>query len=483
MSALSRQCAATSRAGAGASRKQLLSKGPGACSTVQTRSYAAVQKKAASKQGPNGFKGGRNQESQKKYKVDPNARIMQYKPLPAAQLASPLFQTVNPDPLAALPTFRADTLTRSQASRALAFADAAQDASAPFRVFGVQRRMVLEFRLLSRACSVVRGVTLDVVDRLDKAGQEGSKGNRLVLTGDEGCGKSFALLQATQYAAGRDWLVLYIPRGIDLVNSSTPYVYDARTQTYLQGAFALETLKRFARANAAKLNDLVTSTPVELEPRAVLLAGLQPQGQSTNPAASEGTVLPPGTPITQLIEIGTREASVAPAVLDSLLEQLGQQTKRPVLLAVDDFQAVYGKSAYKDPHFAQIRPWHLSMPRLILEYASGNKTFARGAVLGALSSSPHYPLPLELAESLNTPSHAPSSGPYVQRHATAQFYASGLETIPVPSKLSIPEAAALFSVRWKGGKEPGDEMFFSRYVESGGNARSFVWKGILGGAL
>jgi small subunit ribosomal protein S29 len=47
----------------------------------------------------------------------------------------------------------------------------------------------------------------------------------------------------------------------------------------------------------------------------------------------------------------------------------------PVLLAVDDFQALFTKTAYKTPQFQSIRAWHLSMPRLILEYASGRKLF------------------------------------------------------------------------------------------------------------
>jgi len=46
----------------------------------------------------------------------------------------------------------------------------------------------------------------------------------------------------------------------------------------------------------------------------------------------------------------------------------------PVLLAIDDLQALYGTSLYRDPEFHHIQALHLSMPRLILEYASGNST-------------------------------------------------------------------------------------------------------------
>lgn len=51
--------------------------------------------------------------------------------------------------------------------------------------------------------------------------------------------------------------------------------------------------------------------------------------------------------------------------------------RHPVLLAVDQLQAVYGKTSYRDQHFVPIHSYHLSMPRLIMEYASGKRSFVR----------------------------------------------------------------------------------------------------------
>ena len=55
----------------------------------------------------------------------------------------------------------------------------------------------------------------------------------------------------------------------------------------------------------------------------------------------------------------------------------------PFLLAVDDFQALFSKSAYKSPHFETIKSWHLSMPRLLLDYFSGKRTFVRSRLSDA----------------------------------------------------------------------------------------------------
>lgn len=88
-----------------------------------------------------------------------------------------------------------------------------------------------QFRLLSKPCSVVRDVTLKVLGKLDAASKKSSFHSRMVLSteilfdrshtraltrlsaGSLGCGKSYTLIQAVQYAAAKNWLVLYFPHG------------------------------------------------------------------------------------------------------------------------------------------------------------------------------------------------------------------------------------------------------------------------------
>ena len=47
----------------------------------------------------------------------------------------------------------------------------------------------------------------------------------------------------------------------------------------------------------------------------------------------------------------------------------------PVLFAVDDLQALYRTTRYRDPHYELIQPYHLSLPRIIMEYANGTRKF------------------------------------------------------------------------------------------------------------
>ncbi|KAH7929052.1 hypothetical protein BV22DRAFT_1102642 [Leucogyrophana mollusca] len=425
---------------------------------IQTRSYAAPKKSAPVKKANSpGFKGKKG-EGAAKTPMKREKKLSAFQPMPPAQLTHPLFESDRVNQLQALQTFHPETLTSAMEAQALKFPHNDKD---PFRAFGLPRNMLVEFRLLSNPCSVIRGVTIDAVNKLDAAAERPSAETRVVFTGAPGCGKSFLLLQALQYCMARDWLVMYIPRAINLVNSTTTYTYDMRTRTYLQPVFAYQTLQRFLAVNRAGLEGLVTQGEVEVGRR---------------------DEVPKGTPLVELIDIGLRDQSVAPTVLSAVLEELGRQTTRPVLLAIDDFQALYCKSTYRDAHFSAIKSYHLSMPRLLLEYASGQKSFARGAVLGALSSSDTtFQLPLELREALDIP-HERHAGPYVKRSAELAEYTKGLERLSVPDSLSVDEAASLFEVWMKDKAIPSvanDELFLAKYSEASGNARDFVWKGLL----
>lgn len=87
-------------------------------------------------------------------------------------------------------------------------------------------------------------MTIDAINKLDAASEKNSKESRVVFSmllvypsqvfidifsaGPQGCGKSFLLLQALQYCNARDWLVLYVPRGLYF-----PDFYDKANPSHL----------------------------------------------------------------------------------------------------------------------------------------------------------------------------------------------------------------------------------------------------------
>ncbi|PPQ75486.1 hypothetical protein CVT26_015908 [Gymnopilus dilepis] len=339
----------------------------------------------------------------------------------------------------------------------------------PLRIFGLPRKLHSEYQILTKPYTVVREITKQTVDFLQKARRQPSSGSRVVLTGRAGTGKSVLMLQAVEHCVQDGWVVVYIPRGIRLVDSTTSYIYDLRSQTYLQPAYSFQILQRMLTVNREPLASLQLADDLVLEKQTI----------------SKGTTLE--RVIEYTISDKARALPQAAAILDAVMRSLDAQKRFPVLLAVDEFQALYHKTTYRDPHFQRIQPYHLSIPRLIMEYASGKRSFSRGAVIGALSlSQTSFTLPLELRDALDLEDlDAYPISPFAKRNKEMFAYTEGLQKMAVPEKLTLAEAAGVFEV-WKGTKVVGrenyffDEAFLGKYTESGGNARDFVWKGILG---
>lgn len=98
----------------------------------------------------------------------------------------------------------------------------------------------------------------------------------------------------------------FILKAKNLVNSTTAYTYDLRTQTYLQPAFAYQTLQRMHTVNAQLLGQLQMQHDLVLEKQTV----------------------PAGTSISDLIQVAIREKSKvhSPIILDAVMKELETQT-------------------------------------------------------------------------------------------------------------------------------------------------------------
>ncbi|KZT64493.1 hypothetical protein DAEQUDRAFT_678488 [Daedalea quercina L-15889] len=388
----------------------------------------------------------------------------------ANQLTKDIFKSDHRTELQ-LPTFSPEVMNEGSIGKALAFPKSQNE---PLRAFGVPGSILRDFRVLSRPCSVIRDVTVSTLNILDAASSKSSRDTRLIMTGPKGCGKSYLLLQTVEYAAHSNWIVMYISRGVNVVNSTNDYAYNARTRTYLQPEYSGQLLQRFLSVNEQFTNTIKTREAVVLE---------------------DGTV-PAGRSLTDLIKQGLQTPSNAPLVLEAVMSELSQQSEYPVLLAVDDIQAMYGYSSYRDQHCRQIMSQHLAVPRMILEYASGRKAFPRGAVIGAEGTQDTmFKMPLELSEALGLLPNRPA-GPYAKRSPEIVEFARGIQNFPVPPRISVGEAASVFEVwmqdnalhtgevrveneRRYSTSVPNDELFMSKYTEADGNARAFVWNGLL----
>ena len=246
---------------------------------------------------------------------------------------------------------------------------------------------------------MIRKSTVDVILQLEEA-KSTSEGPRIVLSellvslnplyahlliaGPRGCGKSYLLLQAISYCSDEDWIVVSVPRGASLLpcvfpslnpvtvtefmDCTSPYHYDARTQTYHLPVLSADLLTRIKSTNQNRLS--------QIRMQRDLVIGRMAHAPKV------------GASLLEAVEFGIRESFVSSLVLEHVLTELGAQTqfvdssprrhmiscrlhRFPFLLAVDDFQALYCKSHYKTPQYVPINGYHLSLPRLLLEFAAG----------------------------------------------------------------------------------------------------------------
>ncbi|KAL9713893.1 hypothetical protein Ac2012v2_003504, partial [Leucoagaricus gongylophorus] len=369
--------------------------------------------------------------------------------LPPDSLHDPIFEvTTSEEP--EFPVFSTDTVSQDHLGKAMQFS-AAVNPQAARKEFGLPKSIWKDFQLLSHPASVIRGVTLDLVNYLNQVQKEhlSSEEARLVFSGRIGSGKSYVLYQAVEWCLTTGWIVLYIPRAANFVNSSTPYTYDLRTQTYFQPNAACHILHRVRSVNAQKFKNLKLQKTLDL-------------GEGYKPAQ-------PGTSLYEFCDVSKEEVAKAPVVLDLLTKELGEQTVYPVLLAVDDFQVLFNKSFYRDPHFKPISSYHLSVPRLLLSLFSPSlRSFSYGAVLGAVTSSdPAFPISLELKDMLDITDQANRpvvEEEYVKRSEALKEYLEGVVSVEVPNQLSVQEAAGLFEIWMKQralASSLHDEMFMS----------------------
>ncbi|WWD22697.1 hypothetical protein CI109_107190 [Kwoniella shandongensis] len=359
----------------------------------------------------------------------------------------------NPPDLSDLPRLQPDKYQSEHVGKPTTFAKGSFE---KLKAFGLPRKLEKELSASGGPASVIREATVDLAKRLDGAKSGSSKAARYVLTGERGSGKSILLLQSVSYAVESGWIVLYVPKATEWTNSSTHYIYDPSTQIFAQWQSAQQLLSTLLATNKDKLDAIKLSSNVEL---------------------AQGKNVEKGSSLSALVQLGAKDDRVAVKALDAVMGVLEKQTQYPVMLAIDEAQTLFTTSKYRAPDYTPIEPYHLSTPRLALDFIAGRRSFSRGTILTSLSLSDPTNLPSpSLISALSLPSTSPITpytalDPYHLEHAS-----SGLQKIDIPFGMTSKEAVGIFDLYAKKGWAPGgtDELFMENYTASAGNPREMV---------
>jgi len=387
--------------------------------------------------------------------------------------------------------------------------------------FGLPKQLGITLRAQPRPRTLVRAQSVALFEELTKAagGRSAEEQTTSVLYGPSGSGASTLLVQSVAHALDQGWIVLYLPSLISLVNSTSPYVFDATQKTYLQPQLVQQILRALVAVNEARLKEVVVDEQALEVAKAAAGSDTSSSASSSSSSSSgsaDASILKSGASLHTLASAGAAESTspfLAQILFETVLRTLSTQSTHPFLLALDDFQALYASSRYRDPDYNQLASYDLAVPRALLQLVRGGEGWAihRGAVLGALSHE-HAPLSFpavarELYISLGLADGQPtiSQNPFanLQRTHLKHVAESHLRVRHVMTHdLEAPQglAAVAFGAGSRGGlitashglqkaeagvlfeclkRERGifspanDELFLSKLIESGGNLGLF----------
>ncbi|KTW32035.1 uncharacterized protein T551_00717 [Pneumocystis jirovecii RU7] len=190
-----------------------------------------------------------------------------------------------------------------------------------------------------------------------------SKNRRIVLIGDQGTGKSFCLLQAQCWAFQKGWIVLAIPRGLDIVNNTTPFFYHKETGLWRQPEYTSSLLEKFSKANFDILNQIFLSREYYIG----------------------NCVISKFTSLFKFLEIGVLNSSISHEILEIFLKELNIGNCPPVLFTFDNISVVCSPSQYMSSEYKTIHPYELALIRTFFTYLNGEFFFDRGAIISCAS--------------------------------------------------------------------------------------------------
>ncbi|CCF51671.1 hypothetical protein NDA11_006406 [Ustilago hordei] len=370
------------------------------------------------------------------------------------------FHIGSPD-MSHLPLLHAESLTRASADQTFAFSEETLSA---FKTFGLPQELERELATQPKPRSLVRQQTLDVLDKLDAAAKD-NKGTSIILDGSRGSGKSMLLVQSIAYALDDGWVVISVPRAINLINSSTLYTYNAQHKAYLQPEATRALLSAILKVNSGALKTIKTTEAFEVE----------------------GEKVEAGTSLDVLLKRGTGDSSSAATtqtILEATFKTLCTQTERPVLVAVDDAQSLFRTTLYKDPDFLPLESYELGLARALLSLLTSS-AIKRGAFISALSTTHTEflsPPELQIALAEKTWSKLTTQAVNAYTKLTPQHLEHArqvvkkADVVDTSKPLSKQEAAAIFAQlkeerrHWSA---VNDELFLEKLVETNGNARLF----------
>lgn len=196
-----------------------------------------------------------------------------------------------------------------------------------------------------------------------------SKSNRLIITGEQGVGKSTVLTHFQSQVLSSDSILLSIPYADALVDGSSDFKLNPQSNLYDQQMYSKKLLKKTLNLNKENL------AKINLSKGYTLL--------NKNYKTSQTTLTTDNNLSDLLSSISNSNDVNATEIFKILIDELQSQSVLPVYLTVDNFTAFlqHGMTKYSNTSNNQIYFQKFTIADSIIALASGEKEFKSGAVV------------------------------------------------------------------------------------------------------
>ncbi|KAI9088878.1 mitochondrial ribosomal death-associated protein 3-domain-containing protein [Phlyctochytrium arcticum] len=201
---------------------------------------------------------------------------------------------------------------------------------------------------------MLRQTTLDLIQKITSSSKASS--TPVIIDGPRGAGKSVALLQLASHFRKQGWITMYIPKTTVWTDGTQPFALVKDTKLYEQPELVSGLLTQFLALNK-DLSSIKTTN-----------------GQTLKDLANEGI----------------KNSARAHKALEEIVNTLLAQKDKPFLLAIDQINTFYSKTAYRDTESQPILATSLSIVNFFNNILTSPQKAINSAIVGAKDYSDTY---------------------------------------------------------------------------------------------
>ncbi|KAJ3124565.1 37S ribosomal protein S23 mitochondrial [Nowakowskiella sp. JEL0407] len=189
----------------------------------------------------------------------------------------------------------------------------------------VPKSLSLLFNHVNTPALLFRKSTLEFIRLVKSESEKPKSDQKYVLTGVAGIGKSALLMQTVAHFQKLNWIVIYIPQATYINSGFEPFTKRTDADLYDQPEYCRKILKSVLKFNGDAFSDINVKTTIEL---------------------GNGDI----ETLDDLINHGIDHIGDSVKVVEILFTELSLENpdRPPVLVAIDQIDALYSETAYHD---------------------------------------------------------------------------------------------------------------------------------------